>query len=224
MVCFLRLSEDIISHMVLPWWQIWQKISMAVAFLMSNSEHHLNDIFEINIDPILITLKCPYGICSRFRRNGIVKKERMHRRDKKTWYMYHLHVMLQCFFYGDNNDGHLFFCPLPIRDLVSQSSRYDRRVSGVSRHPPGNHYHHHRQFKSLWTKTNKQTIHQCMYITRNNIIMWKKCSPQWYRITGHPVNSYGGRLWWNCKTHNLWMWIKLWLGKCKTNFFDDSRK
>ena len=23
------------------------------------------------------------------------------------------------FFYGDDNDGHLFFCPLPIRDLVS---------------------------------------------------------------------------------------------------------
>ena len=32
---------------------------MAVAFLMSNSEHHLNDIFEINIDPILITFKMP---------------------------------------------------------------------------------------------------------------------------------------------------------------------
>ena len=152
------------------------------------------------------------------------KRDRQEREDAQERQENMTYVPFTCnvFFYGDNNDGHLFFCPLPIRDLVSQSSRYDRRVSGVSRHPPGIHYHHH--FSRLLTKTNKQTIHQCMYITRNNIIMWKKCSPQWYRITGHPVNSYGGRLWWNCKTHNLWMWIKLWLGKCKTNFFDDSRK
>ena len=147
---------------------------MAVAFLMSNSEHHLIDIFEINIDPILITFKMPiwYLFSLQEKRDSQEREDAQERQENMTY------VPFTCcnVFYGDNNDGHLFFCPLSIRDLVSQSSRYDRRVSSVSRHPPGNHYHHHRQFKSLWTKTNKQTIHQC--ITRNNIIMWKKCSPQ----------------------------------------------
>ena len=151
---------------------------MAVSFLMSNSENHLNDILDINIDPILITFKMPiwYLFTLQEKRDRQEREDAQERQENMTYVPFTCNVAM--FFYGDNNYGHLFFCPLPIRDLVSQSSRYDRRVSGVSRHPPGNHYHHHRQFKSLWTKTNKQTIHQCMYITGNNIIMWKKCSPQ----------------------------------------------
>ena len=141
----------------------------AVAFLISNSEHHLINIFEINIDPILIIFKMPkwYLFTLQEKRNRQEREDAQERQENMTYVPFTCNVAM--FFYGDNNDGYLFFCPLPIRDLVSQSSRYDRRVSGVSRHPPGIHYHHH--LLSFLTKANKQTIHQCMYITRNKIIM-----------------------------------------------------